>query len=132
MEGPGNLYRWSGYAQLSVKAYFNSISLDVSGHKLIEFPDGTSIHYTNQDDIFGNTLLGTMHHQLIGDVSFKDEKNGITAELSIGNERGKPRDYFSGAIYRDGNVVSRLSGTYMGYVDFDGKRYLDLRQQPIQ
>lgn len=62
MEGPNNLYRWFGYAQLSVKAYFNSVVLDVTGYKLIEFNDGTSIRYTNQDDIFGNTLLGTMHH----------------------------------------------------------------------
>lgn len=131
MEGPNNLYRWFGYAKLSVKAYFNSISLDVGGFKQINFSDGSSIHYTNQDDIFGNTLLGVMHHQLIGTVKFTDERNGITAELSIGNERGKPRDYFSGAIFRDGSVVSKLTGTYMGYVDFDGKRYLDLRQQQI-
>ena len=72
-----------------------------------------------------------MHHMLIGTVTFEDEKNGITAELTIGSERGKPRDYFSGAISRDGNVVCKLSGTYMGYVDFDGKRYLDIRQQRI-
>ena len=32
----------------------------------------------------------------------------------------------------NGNIVCKLSGTYMGYVDFDGKRYLDVRQQKIQ
>ena len=47
MEGPGNIYRWSGYAALSVRAWFNSITLDVTGHKVIEFSDGTSIRYKN-------------------------------------------------------------------------------------
>jgi hypothetical protein len=69
-----------------------------------------------------------MHHQLVGTVKFKDEANGITAEATIGSERGLPRDYFSGSISRNGNVVSKFRGTYMGYADFDGKRYFDLRQ----
>ena len=68
-----------------------------------------------------------MHHQLVGTVKFKDEANGITAEATIGSERGLPRDYFSGSISRNGNVVSKFRGTYMGYADFDGKRYFDLR-----
>ena len=93
-------YRWSGYTSLSVKAYFNSINLEVGGYKLIEFPDGSSIVYNNQNDIFGNTLFGTMHHQLVGKIEFKDEKNGIKAEVRIGEDKGKAKDYFKGKIYK--------------------------------
>ena len=37
-----------------------------------------------------------MHHQLVGKIEFKDEKNGIRAEIKIGEEKGKPKDYFKG------------------------------------
>lgn len=65
----------------------------------MEFPDGSSIVYNNQNDVFGNTLFGTMHHQLVGRIDFKDEKNGIKAEIIIGQEKKKPKDYFRGKIY---------------------------------
>jgi len=28
---------------------------------------------------------------------------------------------------KDGNVKSKISGTYMGYIDFDDQRYWDVR-----
>ena len=131
IEGPSNLYRWSGYTSLSVKAYFNSISLTVGGHKKIQFADGSSIVYNNHDDIFGNTLMGTMHHQLVGNVTFTDEVNQIVATCHIGQDKYKPKDHFVGEIKHKGQVVSKYHGNYMGYADFDGERLFDLRRQVL-
>lgn len=48
LEGPAHApYQWSGYTSLSVKAYFNSISLTVGGHKIMKFADGSTIKYNN-------------------------------------------------------------------------------------
>jgi len=45
MEGPDGLYRFQGYSTFSVRAYINSISLEVTGYKKITFKDGSSITY---------------------------------------------------------------------------------------
>jgi hypothetical protein len=47
VEGPDQIYRFSGYSNFSVKASLNSINLDVQGFRTITFPDGTSIKYNN-------------------------------------------------------------------------------------
>lgn len=45
--GPNNLYHFSGYSAFAIKAYINSISLEVTGQKTVEFPDGSKITYNN-------------------------------------------------------------------------------------
>jgi hypothetical protein len=62
VEGPDALYRYSGYSTFGVKAYINSINLEVGGHKQITFKDGSQITFNNTNDTFGNTLIGTCHH----------------------------------------------------------------------
>ena len=65
-----------------------------------------------------------------GQITFTDEKNGVTGYLDIGSQRRKPRDYMTGHITQNGQkVVENVKGTYMGHIDFDGERYFDLRHQ---
>ena len=55
--------------------------------------------------------------------------HGIEATYTFGAAGRKyPRDYFTGEIKRDGEVVSKIFGSFMGYVDFDGVRYWDGRR----
>jgi len=70
-------------------------------------------------------LWGTLVHCLAGTSEFSDEANGITAEYTIGTKKG--RDYVSGWIKKNGVKVSEVTGTYMGYVEFDKVRYWDIR-----
>ena len=52
--------------------------------------------------------------------------------MDVGFVKGKPRDYFSGYIEQDGIVMcDKIFGNYMGYADFDGERFFDLRNQEI-
>jgi len=104
----------------------NSIDLDVKGGKIITFADGGRITYAPHQDKFYNTLWGTLVHTLCGTCDFKDEANGIEATYTIGIKKG--RDYFKGEIKQNGKVVSTLTGSYMGYIDFDGVRYWDIRK----
>ena len=106
----------------------NSVSLDVVGGKIITFKDGGRITYTPHQDKFLNSLWGTLIHLITGDCEFTDEANGITASYSIGGAKGYGKDYFVGEIKQHGKVVSKLFGTYMGYIEFDGVRYWDIRK----
>ena len=61
-------------------------------------------------------------HLITGKCTFTDEKNGITAWYEINSPdrgKGKAKDYFIGEIWKDGVLVSKMNGTYMGYIDFD-------------
>ena len=104
----------------------NSIDLTVKGGKTIIFKDGGKISYSPHSDKFHNSLWGTLVHCLTGTCDFIDEQNGITAQYTIGTKKG--RDYIKGEIKKNGVVVSTLHGTYMGYLEFDGVRYWDIRK----
>lgn len=76
--------------------------------------------------------MGMCHHILFGNIEYKDEKNGMTGYMNIGDIKGRPRDYFTGHIEHNGKkACKRIEGTYMGYADFDGERYFDVRQMNI-
>ena len=125
-EGPDELYRWSGFSSFTTRVHMNSIDLDVKGGKVITFKDGGRITYTPHQDKFYNSLWGTLCHCLCGTCDFVDEANGIEAQYTIGIKKG--RDYVKGEIKQHGRVVANLSGSYMGYLEFDNVRFWDIRR----
>ena len=84
--------------------------------------------YTPHQDKFINTLWGTLIHNICGKCDFSDEANGVTGWYEIGGAKGKGRDYIVGEVCKDGKVVAKLFGTYMGYLEFDGERWWDVRK----
>ena len=107
----------------------NSLNVKQEGKKVVEFEDGTTIEFTPLQDIFGNTLFGTMNHMCTGTMTFVDKKNNIEATYTIGGAGKKyAKDYFKGEIKQNGEIKSRVFGSYMGYIDFDGLRYWDERR----
>ena len=61
-EGPDDLYVMDFYTGFSVKAYPNSVKLNVLGRKKVKFQDGGEIEWANSGDIFSNIFMGTMGH----------------------------------------------------------------------
>ena len=118
----------------------NSIDCDVTGRKKIEFTrDGSEIVFNQHSDAFKNTIFGTLAHQVRGTTVYTDEVNGIQAELKFGSVKKKAKDYFSGVIrQRAANNsnkwldVTQFRGTYLGWIEFGGVRYWDLRETVIQ
>lgn len=51
-----------GWNSFVAKAWLNSATLYVDGHKTIEFQDGDKIHFNNQGDQFNSLFMGTMNH----------------------------------------------------------------------
>jgi len=60
-------------------------------------------------------------------IEYKDERNGITAWYEPGSVKGKVQDFFKGEILKDGKVVSKIFGNYVGFLDFDKERLWDVR-----
>jgi len=71
-------------------------------------------------ELYSGTLMGSLKQESVGKMIFSDEKNGFTCEVKFGEVKKKPSDYFTGDILQKGKVISKCSGTYLGYIDFDG------------
>jgi hypothetical protein len=78
-------------------------------------------------EYYSGTFLGTMKHETLGEVLFEDPVNNISALIITGKVKKKPTDYISGDIKVNGKVVSSCLGSYLGFIEFDGKRYWDFR-----
>lgn len=63
-----------------------------------------------------------------GTVDFVDEKNDIKGTYTFGCIKRQYQDYFKGEIKKGGTLVADVHGTYMGYMDFNKKRYWDARE----
>lgn len=121
-------YRHTGYFNFTAKAGLNSVSVINNGKKLYEFKDGHTISQNCGEDHFGGTFFGTLRHECIGVYTFTDHTYGYTCSIKVGL-KGKPSDYLEGNLCdKTGKVISKAFGTWIGYLDFDGVRYWDVRQ----
>lgn len=137
IEGPHKNYTLTGWSSYHVKAGMNSANVTSDGHKLLEFKDGNKIKLNNYNDLIYNMMMGTMGHQIIGEMKFEDDANQIKASFEFGNIRRHSQDYFQGQITKADKPVCQFRGNYMGFIDFDGVRYWDIRERqavhfPIQ
>ena len=73
--------------------------------------------------------MGTMGHQLSGSVEYVDEANQLVGVITVNPSKWSAQDYFTGEIKKAGETVSTIKGNYMGYYDFDGVRYWDIRDK---
>ena len=128
--GPNNNYRFSGYYNFTSNAWINSMKLTNTGNRFVDFKDGTHIDFNYCQDQYSNTFYGNFRHELIGNVYWKDVTHGLKAEMSLGGSaKSGLSDYFEGEIKdKDGNVLSTFTGSYLSHIDFDGKRYWDIRR----
>ena len=75
--------------------------------------------------------MGSVGHQLVGTVTFKDEQNGLEGSYQFGAYSFSKQDYVYGEIKRDGQRVCEVKGNYCGYLDFGGVRYWDARGKDV-
>lgn len=71
--------------------------------------------------------MGNMGHQLVGQITFEDKENNVRCELKPGTYYMKKQDFLWGEIFHNDKKVSTVEGTYVGFLDIDGKRYWDYR-----
>ena len=126
IEGPYNSYTCTGYYGFNAKAGFNSVTITNYGNKVFKFPDGQLVKHTCPEEVFSGTFFGACRHETLGKMNFVDETNGIKCDLQCGGK--KPSDSVSGVITdSQGKQLSVLTGSFLGYMEFDGVRYWDYR-----
>lgn len=125
--GPNKNYTYSGYYLYDAKAGFNSLTVRNRGLRRVQFHDGQVIKYNFAYELYSGTFMGTMKHETLGEITFKDEQHGIECTVLIGQVKKKPSDYFQGEIKVNGQVKSKVYGSYLGFIEFDTVRYWDFR-----
>ena len=88
-EGPNGNYTYSGFLEVNVNPGIQSSHLLPNGYRKITFSDGHTIVTNHEHQNIYNLTYGTMGHQLMGKLEFKDEQNMIEAFIELGNERWK-------------------------------------------
>lgn len=127
--GPNKSYTFYGYYLYDANAGLNSLTLKNKGKRRIIFnSDKQIIDFDYGYESYTGTFWGTMKHETLGSIEFIDKKNNIKAVITLGKTKKKPTDYFSGEITVNGKVVSKCTGSYNGFIDFDGIRYWDFRK----
>lgn len=124
--GPDKIYEFGMYTGYSASASFNSVKVNVVGNKYITFKDGSKVTWNNLEDQINNTLWGTMTRQVTGKQEYKDETNHILAYIETGAK--SVQDYLKGSISQYGQEIYKITGNYNGYLEFNGKRYWDIRE----
>lgn len=71
--------------------------------------------------------MGVMKIESKGTLTFTDKANQLIGTVVLGKIKKRPSDYFEGTIKRLDNIVSKVYGSYMSYIEFDGERYWDYR-----
>jgi len=132
--GPQDAYRFYGPSQFAASAGLNSLTLSTKAWRKVTFKDNNqTIHNTFPNEYYDGSLLGTTVHETVGTMEFTDEANKIHCLIQFGKVKKRPTDYIEGTITVNGEPVSQMTGTYLGYLEFDGKRYWDYRYtQPFE
>jgi len=128
MIGPNKNYKYHGFGNFSAGAGFNSVKVYNKGKRTVEFADGGKIHFNFGNDIYNNSFFGTIRQETIGELVFKDATHGFELVIKIDNVKKKPSDYFQGEIKLKNIVVSKVYGSYLGFIEFNNIRYWDIRE----
>jgi hypothetical protein len=125
--GPDKSYIMYGNYNYESNAGWNSVKLKNKGSRHIKFKDGHTVSYNFAKEVYSGSFLGAMTVESKGVIVFNDVANNIVAEISINSVKKRPTDYLSGTIKVNGKEVSKIYGTYMGFIEFDDVRYWDYR-----
>jgi len=128
MLGHNGSYKFYGPSQFSASLGLNSLSLVVKGWRKCEFKNPSqTIENTLSSDKYDGTFFGQCVHETTGNIVFVDKQNELYCELRIGKVKKLASDYVDGEIKVKGETVSKISGTYLGWLEIDGNRYFDTR-----
>jgi len=128
MIGPNSNYKFHGFSNFVTSAGLNSLKLTNKGKRHFEFNDGTKIVTSFCYEYYSNAFFGTLRHESLGEIKFNDFKNEIECVLKFGSVKKKPSDFCTGEIKLKGKSICKVLGSYLSFVEFDGVRYWDIRE----
>lgn len=147
--GPNNTWKFYGFGEWAASFRGNSISGRQQGPHIVEFSDGTKIIYELPEVWIKGLLFGARLVDFSGSVKFRDDKNGVGADMIIdppaatdsswsswfgyGNTNKLPSDFIEGELFsyklnKDEREVNKrkicsIDGSWLGELRFDNKSY---------
>jgi len=145
--GPNEAWRFYGFGEWTASFRGNSLRGRQEGPHIIEFPDGTRIIYELPEVWIKGLLFGTRLIDFAGAVKFRDDKNGIGADIVIdppvvndsswsawfGYGKKLPTDFMEGELFtyklnKDEREVNKrkvctIDGSWLGELRFDNKSF---------
>mmetsp|Transcript_17499 Transcript_17499/g.27083 ORF Transcript_17499/g.27083 Transcript_17499/m.27083 type:complete len:430 (+) Transcript_17499:328-1617(+) len=140
VESPDQAYKYHGHTTFKMGFGYNKMYVTMSGRRDVEFKDGTIIEVGYPEDRVNNLLFGEMHNESLGTQSFVDKKNKLRVVITYNSRSGLPSDFFQGVLEKfdpanpdqEGEMLSSIEGSWVGFVDFDKVRYWDIRNSSKQ
>lgn len=131
--GPGGAYRMYGWGEWMASFRGNSVKGWQKGALFVEYADGGRITWTLPHVMVHGVLWGDRIIEYEGQAQFRDAANQLTCELTVPPPSGGlfsgwfskklPSDYFVGELAQAGKRLARVEGTWLGAIEFDGRRY---------
>lgn len=134
LQGPKGAFRYYGWSTYEASFGYNKLYVKQSGLRRCEFSDGTVIDVGFSQDKYNNALWGDVVHEVLGTYTFSDVTNKLLCCVELNPTGVLPSDAFVGSIVstdQEGNalkMLSELDGSFLGFLDFDGKRYWDINK----
>ena len=133
---PGAGYEFWGFTEFGAGFGYNRMFLKSKGLLQLKFKDGTLFEIGLSENKVENVFWGTMRHEIYGSQTFVDTTNNMRAVInySPSGRVGLPSDYFEGVLEkfdpaapdREGQLISNITGSWVGFCDFDKVRYWDI------
>ena len=89
MYGPNNSYKFHGQSNFSSSAGLNSLKVTNKGKRQVEFNDGTKIEYNFCYESYSNSFWGTLRHESLGEIVYRDLTNGYECVVKFGSVKKK-------------------------------------------
>lgn len=95
----------------------------------MKFRDGSILTITYPDELFSNTFVMTLKQETVGQIEINDAKHNLKCLIKFGTVSREPTDFLEGFIVENNKkIISKLRGSYLGFLEFDGVRYWDARE----
>ncbi len=89
MYGPNKNYKYHGFSNFASSAGINSLKVTNKGKRKVEFSDGTTIAYGFCNEVYSNTFWGSLRHESLGDILYKDLTNGFECGIKFSSVKKK-------------------------------------------
>jgi hypothetical protein len=140
--GPNRAWETSGFCRYKSGAGLNSFWLQNNGKRVMKVKEPKmEIDYGFFNDAYNKCFWGNdgkTLHTTAGECIYEEKKLGIKAIIKFDTVKGKPNDYFSGEINYTNKYTGQpqkisILGSYLSYIEFDGVKYWDIRENfPIK
>ncbi|CAD8169140.1 unnamed protein product [Paramecium octaurelia] len=128
-------YRFYGHFEYQAALRYNAVIGHQVGENAVEFSDGQRIAFSMPPAKVSGLIYGARLLEWYGSIKFVDQKNDMVCDIKFSEGAGmligrnqKPTDYFEGTLFQHNRVISKVEGSWLESISWDGIKYWDLEK----